>query len=52
MSSNIIALGIDKRSVAERVLLVEEIWDRIADQEEKQPLAEEQGASCVVDQQY
>ena len=30
MQSHVTALGIDKLSVAERILLVEEIWDSIA----------------------
>ena len=32
MSANAKSLGIDQLSLAERILLVEEIWDGIADQ--------------------
>jgi putative addiction module component (TIGR02574 family) len=42
MSQTLKALGIDQLSVAERVLLVEEIWDSIADQEQEIPLTEAQ----------
>jgi putative addiction module component (TIGR02574 family) len=42
MAPTLKALGIDKRSVADRVLLVEEIWDSIADREEELPLTEAQ----------
>lgn len=40
MSSTLKALGIDQLSVAERILLVEEIWDSIAEEEEAVPLTE------------
>ena len=42
MSPTLKALGIDQLSVAERVLLVEEIWDSIAGREEDLPLTEAQ----------
>ena len=42
MSPTLRAMGIDRLSVAERVLLVEEIWDSIADVEEELPLTEAQ----------
>jgi putative addiction module component (TIGR02574 family) len=42
MSPTVKALGIDQLSVAQRVLLVEEIWDSIADEEEEIPLTEAQ----------
>jgi len=42
MSPTLHALGIDRMSVAERILLVEEIWDSIAAEAEEQPLAEAQ----------
>jgi putative addiction module component (TIGR02574 family) len=38
MSPTLKALGIDQLSVAQRILLVEEIWDSIADQEAEIPL--------------
>jgi putative addiction module component (TIGR02574 family) len=40
MSPTLKGLGIDQLSVAERLLLVEEIWDSIAEQEEENPLTE------------
>ncbi len=42
MSPTLKALGIDQLSVAQRVLLVEEIWDSIAEEEEELPLTEAQ----------
>jgi putative addiction module component (TIGR02574 family) len=36
------SLGIDQLSVAQRILLVEEIWDSIADQETDIPLTDAQ----------
>jgi putative addiction module component (TIGR02574 family) len=42
MSPNLKSLGIDRLSVAERILLVEEIWDSIADEETEIPLTEAQ----------
>ena len=42
MSPTLKALGIDQLSVAQRVLLVEEIWDSIAEEEEEIPLTEAQ----------
>lgn len=42
MSTTLKALGIDQLSVAQRMLLVEEIWDSIAEEEEKIPLTEAQ----------
>lgn len=42
MSSALKALGIDRLSVAERILLVEEIWDSIAEEEEAVSLTEGQ----------
>jgi putative addiction module component (TIGR02574 family) len=36
------ALGIDQLSVAQRILLVEEIWDSILDEEAQVPLNEAQ----------
>jgi putative addiction module component (TIGR02574 family) len=42
MSPTLKALGIDQMSVAQRVLLVEEIWDSIADEQEEIPLTEGQ----------
>jgi putative addiction module component (TIGR02574 family) len=42
MSPTLQALGIDRMSTAERILLVEEIWDSIAEQDEKIPLTEAQ----------
>jgi putative addiction module component (TIGR02574 family) len=42
MSPTFKALGIDQLSVAERVLLVEEIWDSIPDEQEAIPLTEAQ----------
>ena len=38
MSPLLKSLGIDQLSVAERILLVEEIWDSIAAEEEASPL--------------
>jgi len=42
MSPTLKALGIDQMSVAERLLLVEEIWDSIAEQGEEIPLTDAQ----------
>lgn len=42
MSPNLKSLGIDQLSVAERILLVQEIWDSIADQEDELPLTDAQ----------
>jgi putative addiction module component (TIGR02574 family) len=42
MSPQLQALGIDKLSVAERIALVEEIWDSIATEVERTPLTEGQ----------
>jgi putative addiction module component (TIGR02574 family) len=42
MSSMMQSLGIDKLSVAERLILVEEIWDSIAVEPEALPLTEAQ----------
>ena len=42
MSPTLTSLGIDQLSVAQRILLVEEIWDSIAAEEEKRPLTEAQ----------
>ena len=38
MSPTLTSLGIDQLSVAQRILLVEEIWDSIAAEEDKRPL--------------
>jgi putative addiction module component (TIGR02574 family) len=42
MSPTLKALGIDQLSVAERLLLVEEIWDSIALEQAEVPLTEAQ----------
>ncbi len=42
MSPTLKALGIDQLSVAQRILLVEEIWDSIADEQAEIPLTEAQ----------
>jgi putative addiction module component (TIGR02574 family) len=42
VSPTLKAFGIDKLSVAERLLLVEEIWDSIAAEAERLPLTEAQ----------
>jgi putative addiction module component (TIGR02574 family) len=42
MSPTLKALGIDQLSVAQRILLVEDIWDTIADEEQEIPLTEAQ----------
>jgi putative addiction module component (TIGR02574 family) len=42
MSQTLKALGIDQLSVAERILLVEEIWDSIVAEAEDLPLTEAQ----------
>ena len=42
MSPTLQALGIDRLSVAERIALVQEIWDSIAADAEPSPLTEEQ----------
>ncbi|HEV3083647.1 MAG TPA: addiction module protein [Gemmataceae bacterium] len=40
MSAKLAALGIDRLSVAERIALIEEIWDSIASEVEQAPLSE------------
>ena len=40
MTSTLHALGIDRLSVAERIALVQEIWDSIAAETERTPLTE------------
>lgn len=42
MSPTLKALGIDRLSVAERILLVEEIWDSIGEEPDQPPLTESQ----------
>jgi putative addiction module component (TIGR02574 family) len=42
MSPLMQSLGIDRLSVAERLQLVQEIWDSIADEQDQIPLTEEQ----------
>jgi putative addiction module component (TIGR02574 family) len=42
MSPTMKTLGIDQLSVAERILLVEEIWDSIAASPEEVPLSDAQ----------
>jgi putative addiction module component (TIGR02574 family) len=42
MSPTLKALGIDQLGVAERILLVEEIWDSIAAEADQLPLTEAQ----------
>ena len=42
MSPTLKALGIDQLSVAQRILLVEEIWDSIVAEEGEIPLSEAQ----------
>lgn len=42
MSPTLRALGIDQLSIAQRILLVEEIWDTIADEEAEVPITEAQ----------
>jgi putative addiction module component (TIGR02574 family) len=42
MSPTLKSLGIDQLSVAERLVLVEEIWDSIPEQEKENPLTEPQ----------
>lgn len=42
MSTTLQALGIDRLSLAERILLVEEIWDSIASHSEPIPLTDAQ----------
>lgn len=42
MSPELKSLGIDRLSVAERILLVEEIWDSIAAETEQVPLTDSQ----------
>jgi putative addiction module component (TIGR02574 family) len=42
MSQTLKSLGIDQLSVAQRILLVEEIWDSIAAEAEEAPLSEVQ----------
>lgn len=43
MSTMLKSLGIDQLSVAQRILLVEEIWESIAAEAEQVPLTEAQG---------
>jgi putative addiction module component (TIGR02574 family) len=47
MSATIRSLGIDQLSVAERLLLVEEIWDSIADDAEHVPITDAQRADLT-----
>ncbi len=42
MSATLKSLGIDQLTVAQRILLVEEIWDSIADDFEQPPLTDAQ----------
>lgn len=42
MSTTLKSLGIDQLSVAQRILLVEEIWDSIGPDAEQMPLTEAQ----------
>jgi putative addiction module component (TIGR02574 family) len=42
MSPSIKALGIDQLTVAQRILLAEEIWDSIPDEADMLPLSEAQ----------
>jgi putative addiction module component (TIGR02574 family) len=42
MSPTLKSLGIDRLSVAERILLVEEIWDSIPEEPQQPPLTEAQ----------
>ena len=42
MSRTLKSLGIDRLSVAQRILLVEEIWDSIAGEADEVPLTEAQ----------
>jgi putative addiction module component (TIGR02574 family) len=42
MSPTLRALGIDQLSMAQRVLLVEEIWDSISEEAEEIPMTEAQ----------
>jgi putative addiction module component (TIGR02574 family) len=42
MSPTLQALGIDRLSIAERIALVQEIWDSIAAEAEQSPLTEAQ----------
>lgn len=42
MSSTLQSLGIDQLSVAQRILLVEEIWDSISAEAEQLPLTDAQ----------
>ncbi len=42
MSPTVKSLGLDQFSVAERILLVEEIWDSIAEEAEEVPLTNAQ----------
>lgn len=44
MSPTMKALGIDQLSIAERILLVEEIWDSIAEHPEEIPMTDAQRA--------
>ena len=42
MSPTFEALGLDRLSIADRIALVQEIWDSIAAEVERSPLTEEQ----------
>lgn len=42
MSATLKSLGIDQLSIAQRILLVEEIWDSIAPEADQLPLTEAQ----------
>jgi putative addiction module component (TIGR02574 family) len=42
MSATLKSLGIDQMTVAQRILLVEEIWDSIAAEAERAPLTDAQ----------
>jgi putative addiction module component (TIGR02574 family) len=44
MSDNLKSLGIDRLSLDERILLVEDLWDSIAAEAEQKPLTEAQMA--------
>jgi putative addiction module component (TIGR02574 family) len=44
MSPTMKALGIDRLSIPERILLVQEIWDSIAESPDEVPLTEAQRA--------
>ncbi len=42
MSNTLKSFGIDQLTIAQRILLVEEIWDSIADQQDQLPITEAQ----------